>query len=80
MYAPPSVAIWSELQRKLMLKLINGKWVYQDPPKHPKCIEKINKHMEFLFKCYIDESFIFGACFIGGSESPYWKYENLITD
>lgn len=63
-----------------MLKLVNGKWVYQDPPKHPKALERINEHLEYLSKCDIDESSIFGACFIGGSSSPYWKYTNLITD
>jgi hypothetical protein len=63
-----------------MLKLVNGKWVYQDPPKHPKCIERINAHLDYLSKCYIVESNIFGASFFCKEESPYWKYTNLITD
>jgi hypothetical protein len=63
-----------------MLKLVNNKWVYQDPPKHPKCVERINAHIEYLSKCYIVESIVFGACFYNGAKSPYWKYGNLITD
>ena len=63
-----------------MLNKINGKWVYQDPPKHPKCVEKINEHIYYLSNCYIAESIELGACFIGGSKSQYWEYENLITD
>jgi hypothetical protein len=62
-----------------MLNKINGKWVYVDPPKHPKCVERIKEHMEFLSKCYIDESLIFGACFVVGENPKYWTYENLIS-
>jgi hypothetical protein len=63
-----------------MLKLINGKWVYQNPPKNPKCIEKINTHLKYLENCYIVESNVFGECFYNGAKSPYWEYTNLITD
>jgi hypothetical protein len=63
-----------------MLKLINGKWVYEDPPKHPKVQKRIDEHLNYLSKCYLVESTIFGACFYNGAKSPYWKYNNLITD
>ena len=73
-------ASWLEASEEFMLKKINGKWVYLDPPKHPKCVQRINEHMEYLSKCYIGESSIFGACFIDGNKSPYWQYGNLITE
>jgi hypothetical protein len=63
-----------------MLKLYKGNWFYEKPPKHPKCIEKINTHLNYLSKCYIVESTIFGACFYNGAKSIYWKYNNLITE
>ena len=62
------------------LKFIKGKWVYEDPPPHPKVSERIKEHFEYLSKCYTVESIEFGACFHGGALSPYWKYNNLITD
>ena len=62
-----------------MLKLIGSKWVYQEPLKHPKCIQRINEHLEFLSNCIV-ESNENGAYFYCKEESPYWKYTNLITD
>jgi hypothetical protein len=63
-----------------MLKMINNQWVYQEPLKHPKCIQRINEHLEFLSKHCIVESNESGAYFYCEKQSPYWSYTNLITD
>lgn len=63
-----------------MLKFVNGKWIYQEPQKHPKCVQRINEHMEFLSNNCIVTPIENGAYFYCEKESPYWSYTNLITD
>jgi hypothetical protein len=60
-----------------MLIKKDGKWVWEDDPTPVKVLNKINAHLEYLSRCPIVDSPVFGECFDAG-DALFWKYTNLL--
>ena len=55
-----------------MLKKINNKFVWVDKEKSPELQEKIDKHINYLNKCKIEDSAEFGMAY-KVTDPIYWK-------